>query len=733
MEKSRKRSFDEANQEHGVAATLGRIKADTGITAKHEEEWTMVQRSSKKRKHVQKQRAKAKQEKASGHQEHGGQGDSKPALIFVPSHKLKSNVKVSDLQNLVLYCLADGAAPQWIAVQNHMHVQKAVMLMAPGLERAMFTGQIPLEQELAADAPETSNGEYGNEKVKLATVVPSASSSSATTTSKNPDDFLPLSLSTDSLPSPLKPLASIFTQIWPIKAPGDDKYSKLHSSLHAMLTSPISQSQESKAMKGVRPPKGASSWVDERTPVTTFITSKEDLLANDFIPHPLHFKAEKSSEYSQLREASNSLEANGWCDMRFPDPTACEAPDSEVEEGSLTAGRMVLAIDCEMCIVNGGEYALTRVSIVNWAGEVVLDEFVLPDKPIKDYLTALVPTRPGGSNTKNKTYVLRFSGVSAKSLENVNTSLNDIQQRLLGLLHPRTVLVGHSLDSDLKALKITHPFIVDTSILYPHPRGPPLKSSLKWLAQKYLSREIQKGHGSGGHDSVEDARASMDLVKQKCEKGLKWGACESSGEPIFKRLLRTPKPHVSGVTGQPRAGRTGAMVDCGPSEKSFGATASFSIGCNSDAEVLAGVRRAVLGDDDGIQIPSGGVDFTFARFNELFSLRGWNYHQRRSRDSAHASTPTQGEGTLSAAVTNVVNHIAAVREMLPPCTLFIVFSGSGDPCDLLRLQEQQRTFKKEYTFKKWDELSVKWTDVEDQALRAACKRARDGIGFMCIT
>ncbi len=44
----------------------------------------------------------------------------------------------------------------------------------------------------------------------------------------------------------------------------------------------------------------------------------------------------------------------------------------------------------------------------------------------------------------------------------------------------------------------------------------------------------------------------------------------------------------------------------------------------------------------------------------------------------------------------------------------------------------QMQFKKEYRIKKWDELSVQWTDTEEQALKRAVKEARNGIAFMGI-
>jgi RNA exonuclease 1 len=369
----------------------------------------------------------------------------------------------------------------------------------------------------------------------------------------------------------------------------------------------------------------------------------------------------------------------------------------------------------------------------------------------------------------------------------VTTTLKDIQTKLIGILHPHTILLGHSLNSDLTALKITHPFIVDTALIYPHPRGPPLKSSLKWLAQKYLNREIQKGHGTtgpgAGHDSIEDARTCLDLVKQKCEKGKEWGTNDSAGENIFKRVARTGvryKNQGGSAIPSSMSGKSSAAVDWGDPKKGPGGAATFVIGCKSDENVTEGVIRAINGDPDGKEIPGGGVDFVWGRLRELEALKGWWNNNKFTNVKAvekdgtlavdtkietnkgatseipktittEAAIPTPTSAplapassflpppvnldpntSLTTATASLTRRIARIHAALPPCTAFIIYSGSGDPREMSRLQQMQTQFKREYKIKKWDELSVKWTDVEEQALKRAAKVARDGVGFIGI-
>lgn len=135
---------------------------------------------------------------------------------------------------------------------------------------------------------------------------------------------------------------------------------------------------------------------------------------------------------------------------------------------------------------------------------MVYDQLVKPSKPVTDYLT-------------------RWSGITAEALDTATTTFEDVQSHILSVLSvsPTPVLLGHSLESDLQALKICHPRCIDTALVYHHPRGRPLKPGLAWLTKKWCAREIQN-RGEGGHDPEEDARACLDLLKKKVENGARF-------------------------------------------------------------------------------------------------------------------------------------------------------------------------------------------------------------------
>lgn len=619
---------------------------------------------------------------------------SYPGIDFSPTARLQAKVNLSQLRDLVLYIFADGSGPQWVSVKHRPEFRKIVALWVPGLEEAMFKPNVDLERYNSDDI-------LGADRVAT-----------------SPDDYYPRALNRDHLPDPLRPFADMFRHLWPVRAPGDEKTGRVHSPMQTFLTAPPpkNNNKSGSGVQAIREPKG---WKDERTRITEFLVSPQEYVEHGFLPHPALLPEDQREDFT---------DPEGWVHSRVERLSDGDVPESEIEQGSVTAGREVLALDCEMCMTGEKEFALTRISAVDWDGTVVLDELVRPDKPIVDYVT-------------------RFSGITEEMLAPVTTTLADIQERLLGLLTPRTVLVGHSLDSDLKALRLTHPFIADTSVLFPHARGPPLKNSLKFLAQKYLGREVQKA-GHAGHDSVEDARTCLDLVKRKCEKGKAWAAGgDAQGENLFRRLARAGTSYRSQGGEEAKhgvaTGKSSAAVDWGDLGRNACAAATFRIACASDAEVEAGVVRAVAGDPDGLEIPGGGVHFVWGRMRELEELQGW-WNRNRMEDGQAGGPPDAAvqngrdeegkKGKLHEKLGEVAQRLARIHAALPPCTGFMVFSGTGDPREMSRLQAQHVAFRREYNTpgSNWDRLSVQWTDVEDQALKKAVRRARNGIGFIGV-
>ncbi|XP_076169400.1 uncharacterized protein LOC143147720 isoform X2 [Ptiloglossa arizonensis] len=156
----------------------------------------------------------------------------------------------------------------------------------------------------------------------------------------------------------------------------------------------------------------------------------------------------------------------------------------------------VYALDCEMCFTRRG-LELAKVTVVGMDGKVVYDALVKPDAEVIDHNT-------------------RFSGIAAKDLSRATKMLKDVQKDLTSFVHAETILIGHGLENDLRALRILHTMVIDTCVAFPHFLGYPFRSSLKTLARTVLRREIQVTE----HDSVEDARIAVDLMLRRLQHDL---------------------------------------------------------------------------------------------------------------------------------------------------------------------------------------------------------------------
>ncbi|XP_076004090.1 RNA exonuclease 5 [Genypterus blacodes] len=169
----------------------------------------------------------------------------------------------------------------------------------------------------------------------------------------------------------------------------------------------------------------------------------------------------------------------------------CTDSDACVSDSSPLYG-----LDCEMCLTERGN-ELARVSLVDSDGKCMLDELVKPQNRIINYLT-------------------RFSGITAAMLQPITTTLREVQVKLRKLLPRDAVLVGHSIDNDLIALKLNHPHVIDTSLLYRKEFGQKFK--LKVLAETVLQRQIQTADRRG-HNPTEDAVAALELAQYFVKTG----------------------------------------------------------------------------------------------------------------------------------------------------------------------------------------------------------------------
>lgn len=441
------------------------------------------------------------------------------------------------------------------------------------------------------------------------------------------------------------------------------------------------------------------------------ILTLEELISNKYPIHPATTGAAiASSQNPEILEPPG----DEWVDtVELSSPSIKQSPN-------------VFGIDCEMCDTLHGK-ELTRITIVDLNGEVVLDELVKPDNEIQDYLT-------------------QYSGITAEMLAPITTRLADIQEKILRLISTTDVIIGHSLENDLNALKLRHPCIIDTAIIYHSQTSIYHKPSLRNLAKSFLKRDIQMGQN--GHDSVEDAMTCIDLLQLKLKHGLTFGHQHTDGKISLSERLSNVQPRNPNL-------RQVAVVDYGVP---FWACSSAQtiISCTNDDEV---VRHSAKSAEKH--------SFTWARFRELELLSQTAQSARRFRpppskpSEAQASEQSgevsseevsleeqsqeekalsEQEGNPSSQTSNVVSQshdrlgerLKRLYKSLPANTAVMIWTGQGDKQKMMELNAKRQQYQYEYRTKNWKDIHCEWTDHDAQALYHATEVARRGLAFFTV-
>ncbi len=297
-----------------------------------------------------------------------------------------------------------------------------------------------------------------------------------------------------------------------------------------------------------------------------------------------------------------------------------------VLQGMDMASVPMFAVDCEMVETSNG-LELARLSIVNESLECVYDTLVKPELPVLNYLT-------------------KFSGITKEMLAPVTTSVQDVHPELTKVLPSLCILVGHSLENDLRVLRLSHPYVIDTSCIFTPNSSPYSKPSLRLLAKKLLGVDIQ--FESSGHCSTEDAVTCMKLVQRKIKGGddcvMHWNS---------RSILVDAGSH----------GRSSAIVDKQSVVRLFGRECGHQCVADSDDEVIREAKSL---------LPQ--IDLTFL--------------QLHAAETFLKSAEREEGDKLALAIESLDANVISLVEDCPANSLVFVVCGSSDISEVKRLQQQ---------------------------------------------
>ncbi|GFZ49104.1 hypothetical protein JCM24511_06854 [Saitozyma sp. JCM 24511] len=611
----------------------------------------------------------------------------RPQFQFDLSHfRNGRKIGIAHVRDLVLYLLADGMKPTWIVPENRTFITHVVVLLVPGL-LPEHIGIPPIPSLATLPFP----------------IAPSM-------IERVDDEPLP--------PNKVPVLSQMFSYGVPSRAPGDSR--RLFSVMTTLLNSPLPDNVKKRREEEGR--RLSALAKADNAPPFLYLLSANQMIDNDYrvpsyvspsdaAPIPEVVKRGLPAELLSLLACEETEAAETEGEIEGPPPSAALpngdgkgttkwkdegwAETPQADQPPVDGQWKVLAVDCEMVLTENGP-ELARVSVIDYnTGTNVFDELVKPSAPVTDYLT-------------------QWSGITPEHISAATHTLESIQAAFLSsptpVLTPHTILLGHSLECDLAALKIRHPLCIDTALIFRHPRGPPYKPGLKWLTNKWLGREIQGA--ASGHDSEEDATACVDLLKLKMANGPEFGNLFDNTEPIFDRMARLGSQ-------QGKVNKTSAYCDYFNMRGGLSARATTAVKCTSDDEVVGGIATQVESHD-----------FVFGRFMELANVQGWNGEAHVPASMSEA--PSLG---LDKALENLNRRLAEVHKSLPRNTAFIVLNGHSDPLPMLALSARRTRWERLVkTLGTTDGIKGedRWLAEDDRKLEAAVNQAREGMAFFCV-
>lgn len=216
--------------------------------------------------------------------------------------------------------------------------------------------------------------------------------------------------------------------------------------------------------------------------------------------------------YESLLQASHSQERLAREEYILPDRLSNGGRGQDIQVGILdqclptpahqpfVPGRKAVVLDCGMAGVEDGRSEIVTICAVDlFTGQVLMNSTVKPREPIRDWRSQFHGVTPP---------VMAIAVAKKLALDGWQAARAELWKHV----NADTVLVGHCLQHDLKALRIMHGRVFDTSIVSAdaalagkHARR---RWGLKVLCKDLLQLQIRRGTCS----AIEDAMATRELA-----------------------------------------------------------------------------------------------------------------------------------------------------------------------------------------------------------------------------
>jgi RNA exonuclease 4 len=254
------------------------------------------------------------------------------------------------------------------------------------------------------------------------------------------------------------------------------------------------------------------------------------------------------TEGTWLQNNKNSIETISQCDSHDDRPQPHQVPSKGFSRSRQEQQQqqqlpevdtsLYVALDCEMVGVgtDGLRSMLARVTLIDWSGNTILDQYIQPTETVTDYRTFISGVTPNDlccTVSDENRGEGPSSACSPACHRHKLMTWKQCQETIEKLIHNK-VLIGHALKNDLRSLGLSHPwqmmrdtakyeafmkepqgplpFNVQEQLQYPQPRHLRLVSrKLCELAKERLNRDIQVP--GRPHSPYEDALAALDLYK----------------------------------------------------------------------------------------------------------------------------------------------------------------------------------------------------------------------------